>query len=333
MVQKKQSTVQRTSSKKKETVKKKTSVKVRMNDSSLMDSSVQEFKEQVCIESSSNSDKIRQRIMFSVVLLGIFSILSGLGLIIAANWAVIPAFVKTTGGLMALAASLVGTSYFQRNGKVLWAEALLFVAFLLVGGNIALIQQSYHLSLSWEAGSLLWWGLSLPLVILSHNKLLPVCSIGLLGFSVWDVIWNMHYMLVVGLMFVLMMSTYVSQSKMAKFLRGLFFTIAIVFLYVGDIDSSDGAGFVGFITTTAFLIIIANAPKNEIGKIRYYNCLFIFVAWRIFLLFWNAYYNLTSIGVLLICFGSILLLGVGLYTYYFKQIQDMIKGLIRHEQN
>lgn len=279
------------------------------------------------------TDKVRQRIMFCVVLLGIFSILSGLGLIIAANWAIIPPIVKTTAGLCTLAASLIGTSYSQRNGKTLWTEALLFVSFLLVGGNIALIQQSYHLSLSWEAGSLLWWGLSLPLVFFSRNRLLPLCSVGLFGFGVWEIIWHIHYMVVVGILFILMMATQIWNSKTATFLRGLFFTLAIIFLYVGDISIDTGAGFVGFLTTTAFLIIISAAPKNEIGKIRYYNCLFIFVAWRIFLLFWNAYYNLTSIGVMLIGFGSILLLGVALYTYYFKQIQEIIKGLIKHEQN
>ena len=88
---------------------------------------------------------------------------------------------------------------------------------------------------------------------------------------------------------------------------------------------------VGVITTTLFLILAFNTPKTEDGAVKYYNYLFLLVAWRIFLLFWNAYYNLTSIGILLIVFGSILLTGAGLYTYYFKQIQDIIRGFIKHE--
>lgn len=277
------------------------------------------------------SDVVRRRIIFSIALLGIFSILAGLGLIIAANWAVIPAVLKVGGGLSFLAASLVATNYFQKNEKPLWMEAFLFISFLLVGGNIALVQQSYHLSLSWQEGSMAWWALSLPLVFFTKYKLIPLCSVGLLGFSIWDIVWDMNYMLVVGLLFVLMMLTHFFNGSKAKFLRDLAFIAAIFFLYVGDISSNSGAGIAGVITTTLFLIFALNTPKTEDGTVRYYNYIFLLVAWRIFLLFWTAYYNLNSIGILLIVFGTILLTGAGLYTYYFKQIQEFIRGFIRHE--
>ena len=121
----------------------------------------------------SGFDLVKRRIIFSIVLLGIFSILAGIGLIVAANWASIPPIIKVSVGLAVLAASLVTTAHFQKNEKPLWMEAFLFVSFLLVGGNIALIQQSYGLSLSWQAGSLAWWGLSLPLVFFTKYKLIP----------------------------------------------------------------------------------------------------------------------------------------------------------------
>ena len=279
----------------------------------------------------SGAEAVKHKIVFSIALLGIFSIIAGLGLIIAANWAAIPAVLKVGGGLAFLAASLATTSYFQKNEKPLWAEAFLFVSFLLVGGNIALVQQSYHLSLSWQEGSMAWWALSLPLVFFTKYKLIPLCSVGLLGFSIWDIIWDMNYMLVVGLLFVLMMLTHFFNSSKAKFLRDLAFIAAIFFLYVGDISANSGVGIVGVITTTLFLIFALSTPKTEDGTVRYYNYLFLLVAWRIFLLFWNAYYNLTSIGILLIVFGTILLTGAGLYTYYFKQIQEFFRGFIKHE--
>ena len=279
----------------------------------------------------SGSEAIRRRIIFSIALLGIFSIIAGLGLIIAANWAVIPAILKVGGGLAFLATSLVITAHFQKIEKLLWAEAFLFVSFLLVGGNIALVQQRYQLSLSWQEGSMAWWALSLPLIFFTKYKLIPLCSVGLLGFSVWDIIWDMNYMLVVGLLFVLMMLTHFFNGTKAKFLRDLAFIAAIFFLYVGDISANTGAGIAGVITTTLFLIFALNTPKTEDGTVKYYNYLFLLVAWRIFLLFWSAYYNLTSIGILLIVFGTILLTGAGLYTYYFKQIQEFIRGFIKHE--
>ena len=277
------------------------------------------------------ADVIRQKILFSIVLLGIFSIITGCGLIIAANWAVIPSILKVAGGLAFLATSLVTTSYFQKNEKTKWAEAFLFISFMLVGGNIALLQQSYHLSLSWEEGSMAWWILSLPLVFFAKYKLIPLCSFGLLGFSVWDFVWDMNYMLIVALMFVLMMITHFFEGPKAKFFRHLAGIIAIFFLYIGDISANSGAGIVGAVATTWFLILALNVPKTEDGTVHYYNYLFVFVAWRIFLLFWNAYYNLASIGAMLIIFGTILLTGAGLYTYYYKQIQNIIRGFVKHE--
>lgn len=279
----------------------------------------------------SDPELVRKRIIFSIALLGIFSVLAGLGLIIAANWAIIPALVKVGGGLACLVTTLIITSYFQKNEKSLWMEAFLFISFLLVGGNIALVQQSYHLSLSWQEGSMAWWVLSLPLVFFTKYKLIPLCSVGLLGFSIWDIIWDMNYMLVAGLMFVLMMLTHFFYGSLAKLIRDIAFIASIFCLYTGDIIANSGAGFVGVATTTIFLIFALNTPKTLEGAVRYYNYIFLLVAWRIFLLFWNAYYNLTSIGFLLILFGTILLLGAGLYTYYFKQIQDFIRGFIKHE--
>ncbi len=278
-------------------------------------------------------EQVRKKIIFSIALLGIFSIMAGLGLIIAANWEGIPPIVKVSTGLAVLAASLITSSHFQRNEKNLWTEAFLFISFLLVGGNIALVQQSYGLSLSWQEGSMIWWAVSLPLIFFTKYRLIPLCSVGLLGFSVWDIIWEMNYMVVVGMLFLFMMLTHFFSGKTAKFLRELSFIAAIFFLYVGDISSNTGTGMVGVITTTLFLIFALNTPKTDDGAVKYYNYLFLLVAWRIFMLFWNAYYNLTSMGVGLIVFGTILLTGAGLYTYYFKQIQEFIRGFIKHEQN
>jgi len=163
--------------------------------------------------------------------------------------------------------------------------------------------------------------------------LIPLCSIGLLLFSIWDIIWEMNYMLLVGILFVLMMATFFFNGSKAKIIRDLAFILAIFFLYVGDMSSGTVTAVVGVVTTTLFLIFALDFTKTEEGQVRYYNCLFVFVAWRIFLLFWNAYYDLNNIGIMLVVFGTILLVGAGLYTYYLKQIKEFIRGLIKYEQN
>ncbi|MBO7484333.1 MAG: DUF2157 domain-containing protein [Alphaproteobacteria bacterium] len=279
-----------------------------------------------------NSERMKKRILFSVALLGIFSVLVGLSLIISSNWKIIPSFVKVGGGLICLFASLTATFYFQKRQKSFWMEAFLFVSFLLIGGNLGLIQKTYNLELSWQEGSFAWWALSLPLIFFTKYKLLPLCSVGLLVFALWDIIWNMNYMLVAGLMFMVMLLTHFFSGSLAKFIRDLALIAAIICLYVGDMIASSGAGIIGIITTTLFLLLFAGTPKTEEGTVRYYNYLFLLVAWRIFLLFWNAYYNLTNIGILLVVFGVILLVGVGLYTYYFNKIQNFIRRFIKRSE-
>ena len=279
-------------------------------------------------------DRMRKRILFAVALLGIFSVLAGLGLIIAAKWAVIPPMVKIAGGLACLAVSLTTSFYFQQNKKPLWMEAFLFISFLLIGGNIGLIQQSYNLQdITLEKGSFIWWAVSLPLVFFTKKRIIPLCQIGLLCFAGWDILWNLDLIAVAAGLFVFMLLTHFFNGPQAKFLRELAFFAAIFCLYAGDLRSTSLSCAVGVILTTLFLILAlpSKFAHTEDGTVRFYNYLFLLVAARIFLLFWTAYYNLEEIGILLIVFGTVLLGGAGLYTYYFKQIQKFIKGFVCHE--
>lgn len=283
------------------------------------------------VQQTSHFELSRQHILYAVALLGIFSILSGVGLIVAANWAIIPEIVKVGGGLVVLALSLAAVSYFHTVGRPRWKESFLFISFCLIGGNIALIQQTYNLSISWSQGSFFWWGLSLPLVFITRHKILPICSVILFGVAFWD--WlkellNLDYMILSGVLFLLMMLTHFVDGKFSKFLRTTFFTAAIFILLIGDITSRSGAGVVGFLTTVLFLFCLGGSPRDTNALVKDYNKIFIFVAWRIFLLFWNAYYNLEQIGILLVVFGAILLTGVGLYTYFYDQIQQAIRKMV-----
>ena len=135
-------------------------------------------------------------------------------------------------------------------------------------------------------------------------------------------------MILAGILFLLMMLTHFFDGKTAKFFRMVFFVATIFMLLVGDVTSRSGAGTVGFLTTVIFLFCLGGSPKDTNALVRDYNKIFIFVAWRIFLLFWIAYYDLEKIGILLVAFGAILLAGVGLYTYFYDQIQQAIRKMV-----
>lgn len=309
-----------------------------MQMSEIMQQNPEQLKKNQTEKLPMSPEEKKKYIIFSIIMLGLFSILAGLGLIVAANWAVIPSTIKVLGGLAGLGASLGAVSYFLAHNKREWAEAFLFVSFFLLGGNIALIQQSFNLAISWQNGSLLWFVLSVPLLLMTKKKFLPVCSALLFIFGVWKYLYDFFtsydYMVVAGLLFLIMLWGLLLKGTLGKLVRRISLGLLFFVLYVGDAHASSGFGVAGIISTTIFLIILANisASKKPDSMIRFYNCLFIFAAWRIILLFWTAYYNLTSIGILLICFGTVILLGVGLYYYFYNSIQNFIKRMIQHEQ-
>ena len=197
---------------------------------------------------------------------------------------------------------------------------------------MAVIQQSFNFNLSWNEGSSIWFALSLPLVFMTKKKYLPICSLILFLFGVWeylvDIFEYLNYMLISGLFAALVFLSFLLDGKVAKTLRTISFSIALLVLVLGDIDRVDIAG---LISTIIFLLYIARLPKTEDGQVRFCNALFVLIAWRIFLLFCGAYHNLMSIGIQLVVFGTILLAVAGLYYYFFERIQQCIRRLVHHE--
>ncbi len=266
-----------------------------------------------------------------MALLGVLSILAGLGLIIGANWQVIPFIFKMMGGLALLAGSLFGVYQTQTKGHPLLKELFLTAAFFLVAANIGLLQQHLQLDFPLNTWSLIWWGLSLPLVFLSRRKWLPFCSAGLLIFGLCDVIEmvfeSVHYMMLCGILSILIFVSFLGGHKM-RWVRYLSFWTAIGLLLFGDLNSDSA---VGFWSTNVFLISLLCIYNKPNWSIRFCNFLTIFIVWRIFLLFCSAYHNLMSMGLQLVIFGTIVLLICGGYYYYFNKLQTVFKRLVNHE--
>lgn len=274
----------------------------------------------------------RQRILFSFVLLAVFCILSGLGLIVASNWLSIPPTIRVIGGFTLLGLSLLNTYVGLLKNKVFWKEIWIFISFFLIAGNMAVIQQAYGLSLTWAQGSLIWWCLSLPLMVITKNKVLHVSSAILLIFGAWEyirlVIENLNYLLIAGILSVVILLTFLIDGKKAAVIRNAVLGLAFLTLFVGDIYTE---AIVGFISTIVFFVSVLALPKTEEGQVRFCHYMFIFMAWRIFLLFCSAYHNLMSLGIQLVVFGTILLLTAGVYYYFFNRIQSVLQKLVHHE--
>ena len=258
--------------------------------------------------------------------------LAGLGLMIAANWFVIPPALRITGALAVLAVSLLGVFYCDTHEKPMWKEVCLFIAFFLIAGNMAVIQQVFNFNLTWNEGSTIWFALSLPLTILSRKKYLPVLSTLLFAFGVWeyalDIFKYLNYLLISGIFAIVVFMSFLLSGKKAAVVRNVTFGLGLLIMVLGDIHSED---IPGLISTLILVIFLARLPKTEEGQVKFCNDLFIFIAWRVFLLFCGAYHNLMRIGLQLVVFGGALLLIAGTYYYYWDKIQEKFRKLVHHE--
>lgn len=258
---------------------------------------------------------------WGLLFLGLFCIAAGFGLIIAANWEVIPGFVKIIGGLALLGNGLFGIYWFKEKHKPLLMEMALFFSFLMIGANIALIQQVYHLVISFSNGALLWSFLSVPFLFLTHKRVLPLiwCALFLFGFydyllDLFDII---GYKGVAGFFFLTFLLSYMGEKDFAKMVRGASIVLMVIIAFLGDMGMfSDSFSPMGMLLTIVLMGLLTQA-KSENKPVRFFNIVLVYVAARIVLLFWAAYASLFQTGLVLIGFG-LLMLCIGA-LYYFKR--------------
>lgn len=274
----------------------------------------------------------RQKILLGMLTLSVISILSGLGFIIGANWDVIPYSVKLGSALGLFLLSLMGVVYCHNNHYPNLKELCLSAAFLLIAGNMAIIQQYMQTQLTWHQGSMIWWALSVPLLFLTKKMWLPIASVLLFVFGMWEYLYEiikyMNYMLIAGLLSVVVLVSFLGGAK-ARVIRYVAFMLGIFVLAAGDVQTGD---FTGLISIVIFLVCLATISQNPERSVRFCHYLIVFIVCRIFLLFFVAYHNLMSIGLQLIVFGTILLILAGGYYYFFDVIQNKLKGLVHDKK-
>lgn len=258
---------------------------------------------------------------WGLLFLGLFCIAAGFGLIIAANWEAIPGFVKIIGGLALLGNGLFGIYWFKEKQKPVLMEMALFFSFLMIGANIALVQQVYHLAIGFSNGALLWSFLSVPFLFLTTRRVLPLawCALFLFGFydyllDLFDII---GYKGVAGFFFLTFLLSYMGEKDFAKMVRGASIVLMVIIAFLGDMGMfSDSFSPMGMLLTIILMGLLTQA-KSENKPVRFFNIVLVYVAARVVLLFWAAYASLLQTGLVLIGFG-LLMLCIGA-LYYFKR--------------
>lgn len=107
----------------------------------------------------------------------------GLCLLIAANWKILPAWLKLAGDFALFGGFIYGlydATQKKRNG---WKELFAILCFLMVGGTIGLISQIFHLNGGWHNFACGWALLSLPFILLTRSSFFNITWLILL-FSV-----------------------------------------------------------------------------------------------------------------------------------------------------
>lgn len=100
----------------------------------------------------------------------IASSLIGLGicLLIAANWAVLPAWLKLICDFALFGGFIYGLYEATQKKRSGWKELFAILCFLMVGGTIGLIGQIFHLNGGWHNFACGWALLSLPFIMLTR---------------------------------------------------------------------------------------------------------------------------------------------------------------------
>ena len=104
----------------------------------------------------------------ALVLAGLFIGL-GICLIVAANWDLLPAYVKLTADFALFGVMAAGVYVADRKQMKHLKDMFLFLCFLMTGATIGLTAQIFQMSGSWQSFALFWSMLSVPYVLLSGS--------------------------------------------------------------------------------------------------------------------------------------------------------------------
>ena len=121
-------------------------------------------------QNNNDNTKLWKRLFVIAALL----IALGIILVIGANWATIPNFIKIGVDFILFLALVYADYYFITNNKKNLSEVFLVVSFFMVAGTIGLIAQVYNLDGGWLSFARFWMLLTIPFVFLSKTLLINI---------------------------------------------------------------------------------------------------------------------------------------------------------------
>lgn len=271
----------------------------------------------------------------------------GIILIIGANWAAIPNFIKIAVDFILFLALVYADYYFITNNKKNLSEVFLVISFFMVAGTIGLIAQVYNLDGGWFSFARFWMFLTIPFILLSKTFLINILWLLLLFNSLpesfytqlhdiysyfvstllpFPKTYNISIFLI--LMYFLLKFMYLFAKEMYHKFNGklviikAFSIIALITMYWTVIAMALDRNFVNIIFVFSLLAYnLYKAFKNR--KEKYFRNYAILAEIYIIYLFVSAYGNLLFTGIGFVMGGILLLVSI----YVLRKVLSYMKKI------
>ena len=294
-------------------------------------------------QTNSDNSKLWKRLSIIAALL----IALGIILVIGANWAAIPNFIKIAVNFILFLVLIYADYYFITKNKKNLSEFFLVMSFFMIAGTIGLIAQVYNLDGGWFSFARFWMFLAIPFVLLSKTFLINILWLLLLfnsfpqSFYTWlhDIYsyfvstllpFQKNYNIAIFsilLYFALKFLNYLGTTLYHKFDRKIIITksfsiITQLAIYYIVLIMAIDKNFVNIIFVFSLLTYkLYKAFKNR--KEQCFRNYAILAEIYIIYLFVSAYGNLLLTGIGFIAGGIVLLVSI----YVLRKVLSYIKRL------
>ena len=271
----------------------------------------------------------------------------GIILIIGANWAGIPNFIKITVDFVLFLVLIYADYYFITNNKKNLSEVFLVISFFMVAGTIGLIAQVYNLDGGWLSFARFWMFLTIPFVFLSKTYLINILWLLLLFNSLPESLYTQLHDFYSYLVSTLL--PFPKKYNISIFLILMYFVLKFMYLSATEMYHKFNRKFVAMKAfsiiaqiTIYWTVIAVVLDKNFVNiififsllaykmyksfqnrKEKYFRNFAILAEIYIIYLFVSAYGNLLFTGVGFVIGGFLLLVSI----YVLRKVLFYIKGI------
>lgn len=271
----------------------------------------------------------------------------GIILIIGANWASIPNFIKVSADFILFLILIYADYHLITNNKKNLSEVFLIISFFMVAGSIGLIAQVYNLDGGWLSFARFWMFLAIPFVFLSKTFLINILWLLLLFNSFPESFYT--YMHDIYAFFVDKLLPFPKKynvsifSVLLYFLLQFLYSLAITLYHKFDRKIIVTKAFSIIAQLTIYFVVLVMALDKNFVNIIFVFSLFAYKMYKSFkyrkdknfrnyailtelyiiYLFISAYGNLFFTGIGFIIGGVLLLVSI----YFLKKVLTYIKKL------